>query len=81
MGDDGAHQVALLLKAENLSIVHADLGQNKFTHNGFTSIFQALVKNTKLDSLDLSNEEGANKNKINWKAFEAMGAMLKGQQK
>lgn len=38
------------------------------------------MKNTKLDSLDLSNEEGANKNKINWKAFEAMGAMLKGQQ-
>ena len=56
-----------------------DLGQNKFTHAGFNSLFRALIHNSVLDSLDLSNEEGANKDKSNSKAFSSLTAMLEGQ--
>lgn len=73
--------MALLLHQGNLSIVHVDLGQNKFSHSGFISIFEALANNSKLDSLDVSNQEGANKNKINRKAFKSLRNMLEGQQK
>ena len=47
-----------------MQVVHLDLGQNGMTRVGFSYLLKALEKNDTLVSLDVSNQDSFNINKL-----------------
>ena len=75
MGDDGARILARGIKA-NASLIHLDLGCNNIHFAGIKAISESLYNHPTMTSLNLSNVEGCNRNRIGAKGAYYLSVML-----
>ncbi len=61
---------------QNCSLIHLDLGSNDITYEGATQLFAALHKHLTLTSLTLANHDRLHRNRMGYKACEALGELL-----
>lgn len=76
LGNQGLTNLLRGLKS-NCSLIHLDLGSNDITYEGAIALFQALHKHLTLTSLTLANHDRLHRNRMGYKACEALGDLLK----
>ena len=76
MGNSGAILIGESLKY-NETLIFLNLASNDITQDGFASLFESLIENKILISLDISNKEGLSRNKLGDKGAEYLGNYLR----
>lgn len=74
--DKGAELIAKLIK-ESENLIHIDISSNCVTHIGFRSIFQSLLNNNTIVSLNLSSTDMSQRNRLGTKGAKMLTRLMK----
>lgn len=81
LGDTGVRIIGQLLERDYMQIVHLDLGCNRISPNGFSSLFKSLENNMYLTSLNIGNTDSHFKNKIGKEGTMSLRRLIERQGK
>lgn len=62
---------------ENLNIIHLDVSSNNISYQGANIIFNSLLNQHSIISLDLSSKEGINRNRLSQEGVILLEKVLK----
>lgn len=76
LGNSG---LSSLLKGirQNFSLIHLDLGSNDITFEGAIKLFKTLESHQTISSLTLANHDRLHRNRMGFKACEALNSLLR----
>lgn len=75
LGNSGLTSLLKGIK-QNCSLIHLDLGSNDITFEGAIKLFNTLENHLTLSSLTLANHDRLHRNRMGFKACEALNKLL-----
>ena len=75
LGNSGLNALLRGLKS-NCSLIHLDIGSNDITYEGAVKLFKCLETHGTLSSLVLANHDRLHRNRMGFKACEALRELL-----